>query len=150
MNQILTGPQEVSIQISDDLETALKVDDIVSMELQLMIGSRETDFDGSLIPQVSDKVKVLYTEWPAVDQYVVKVNGVAASQDAYLTRDRLNDWAMLRIDLLRHPELPIHQGWNKVSMEITKADEKIGSNRTVTLERVFVDIEYSHGESFYK
>ena len=52
--------------------------------------------------------------------------------------------------MLRYSEIAVKQGWNTVSMEITKPDAKIGSQRTVTLDRVFVDIEYSHGESIYK
>lgn len=150
MQHHLPGPQEVSIQISDDLETALKMNDILRFELQLMIGSTETGFDGRLVPQVSEKVKVLHTVWPEIDEYVVKVNGREVPRAAYLERDSLNDWAMLRIDMLRYPEIAVKNGWNTVSMEITKPDPKIGSQRTVTLERMFVDIEYSHGESIYK
>ena len=107
MRHELPGPQEVSVQISDDLETALKMNDILHFELQLMIGSTETGFDGRLVPQVSDKVKVLHTVWPEIDEYVVRVNGREVPRAAYLERDALNDWVMLRIDMLRyHPRSP--------------------------------------------
>ena len=146
----IAKPQDIFIDIADDVEIAFKIRDFQSYELQLVISETESGFDGSQIPQVSEKIKVMNSYWPAIDKFEVKINGRTVPKEAYLPSQNHNGSRKLRIDMLNFPEIAMKKGKNTVSMEITEEDKHLGSFRLLKIERMFVDIEYYHSSSIVK